>query len=316
MPRFALIGASSFVAGSMQSFAQVIVVFERTCLPEMLLPLCASALVAIFTAQLFSKSFFDSIIEIKKLPHLPALGQGRAACIVEQIMRKDFPVLPISVGREAIAQARSRFPDWQYEVPVVDAPESRMCLQRCPTDVKAGDRLIVLKSLLALPDLDEEDLEQASQMSTSVDKARALLKDASSAVLVSHLTSVKALLPMLTSLERSTAFVTQQGYLVGVVTMTDLYTFACGQRVVEAWGGLGSPILTMASPGPGQPLGPGPSSFPSLTSGRFVLEEYTGEDDEANGSNGQSWLAGRPPTSASNHRLSLMSHEVEGAAKP
>lgn len=233
-PRLAMIGASAFVAGSMQSFAQVIIVFELTCLPDMLLPLCTSALTAIFTAQRFSKSFFDSVIELKKLPYLPSLASGRDACNAEQIMRREFPVLPISAGPDAIANARARYLDWHFEVPIVDGPELENPLQLCPQEVRREHRFVVMLTLPSFPVMSDAELRLASQCMRSVqDKARFLLKGARSPVLVPHNTPLKVLLSMLISLERSTAFVTQNGYLVGAVTMADLYSFACGQKFVE-----------------------------------------------------------------------------------
>ena len=51
MSCFALVDASALVAGTMRSIAQVIVVFERTTLPKLLLSLVASSLAAIFVGQ-------------------------------------------------------------------------------------------------------------------------------------------------------------------------------------------------------------------------------------------------------------------------
>jgi len=311
LPRFALIGASAFVAGSMQSFAQVIVVFERTCLPEMLLPLCASALVASFTAQKICKNFFDSVIAMKKLPFLPSLAQGREAYIVEQIMRTEFPVIPLSGGPAAILQARHRFPEWTCEVPIVDVPESSSPFVVAPDTVQAQDRMVVMMALPTMfleqgDSMDEAEgtgaaagagagaaiasgsslggthlsslattsislstqlapppaVTQAGQASTQprltcAEKAALLFKDARSPVLVSRHAPLKALLPMLTTLERTAAFVTESGYLVGAVTMADVYSFACGQNIVEACGpldlhqeGMGPRTSTSSSPQP------------------------------------------------------------------
>jgi len=232
--RFALIGASAFVAGSMQSFAQVIVVFERTCLPEMLIPLCASALAAIFIAQCLSKNFFDSVIEMKKLPHLPALGQGREALNAEGIMRREIPIVPVNAGVSGLAEARARYPNWNYEVPIVDVPENmgRGITNGWGGEMKVSDRLVVVKSLLEMPCLGSEEEELLASGSAAAG-VKFIMKDAAAPVVISHLTPLKVLLPMLTSLERNTAFVARQGYLVGAITMADLYTTACGQKIVS-----------------------------------------------------------------------------------
>merc|ERR1712110_1107903 len=111
LARFAIIGASAFVAGAMRSFAQVVIVFERTCTYELLLPLCSSALAANFVANAFAPGFFDSLILLKQLPHLPALSMGRGALTVDDIMLQDFPMLSLNPSFEEVNDALMLFPN-------------------------------------------------------------------------------------------------------------------------------------------------------------------------------------------------------------
>mmetsp|Transcript_17420 Transcript_17420/g.31406 ORF Transcript_17420/g.31406 Transcript_17420/m.31406 type:complete len:745 (-) Transcript_17420:183-2417(-) len=225
--RAAMVGASAFCAGSMRSFAQVIVVFELTGLADILIPLCASSLIAVFVANSLGLGFVDSVIMAKRLPHLPSLAQGREALSVADIMRPatDIPMLPPHVRALELQTVLEMHKDWQYEVPIVLRP-SALRPQASPTATMVGtpsammrqcDRgNILLSAVRDLPPL-------LSIGSTGIN----LMESALVPLQVPAHTTLKALLPLFSLLEKSVAFVTRNGSLAGAVTLTDLYERAC-----------------------------------------------------------------------------------------
>jgi len=93
--RFALIGCAAFAAAVCRSFSIVVAVFECVALPAALLPLSASALAAIFTANATgSLSIFDAILQRKQLPSLQLLtSRRRAELPVTTLADTDFTLL-------------------------------------------------------------------------------------------------------------------------------------------------------------------------------------------------------------------------------
>lgn len=208
---FAIIGACAFCAGCVRSFAQIIIVFERTGFTSLLLPLCASSLAAIFVANNFVPSLFDSIIMLKRLPHLPSLAHGRQAMTVADVMSTNFPVLPVQVSSEDLEAVRMANVDWQYAVPIVANPEG--CMPSSLWKIEK-ERLVLLSAIRSFPPLMHKE------------GAINLLENATVPLQVPPHTTLKALLPLLSLLEKNEAFVTQDGCLVGIVTLTDLCTHA------------------------------------------------------------------------------------------
>lgn len=99
LARFAIIGASAFTAGVCRTFAMAITVFELLTLPNSILPLCASALVAIFVANRVSLPFFDSTLAAENLGGIPALGfSTEALWPVMKVME------PIQLETDALPQ--------------------------------------------------------------------------------------------------------------------------------------------------------------------------------------------------------------------
>mmetsp|Transcript_451 Transcript_451/g.1492 ORF Transcript_451/g.1492 Transcript_451/m.1492 type:complete len:740 (+) Transcript_451:57-2276(+) len=220
--RAAMVGASAFCAGSMRSFAQVIVVFELTGLVDILIPLCSASLIAIFVANSLGMGFVDSVIMAKRLPHLPSLAQGREALSVADVMRpaSEIPMLPPharDIDLQCVLEAHK---DWQYEVPIVLRPGA-LRPHASPTStsipiIRPCDRDILLSAVRDLPPL-------VSLGNSGIN----LMESALVPLQVPAHTTLKALLPLFSLLEKSVAFVTRNGSLVGAVTLTDLYERAC-----------------------------------------------------------------------------------------
>ncbi|CAK9020545.1 Chloride channel protein 1 (ClC-1) (Chloride channel protein [Durusdinium trenchii] len=73
MARCAIVGASAFCAAVCRAFAMAITVFEVLALPNSVLPLCSSALAAIFVANKVSLPFFDANLATRNLGGIPAI---------------------------------------------------------------------------------------------------------------------------------------------------------------------------------------------------------------------------------------------------
>eukprot|EP00435_Cladocopium_sp_Y103_P069750 s562_g33.t2 len=71
--RCAIVGASAFCAAVTRAFAMAITVFEVLALPNSVLPLCSSALAAIFVANKVSLPFFDANLATRNLGGIPAI---------------------------------------------------------------------------------------------------------------------------------------------------------------------------------------------------------------------------------------------------
>ncbi|CAE7949979.1 PSL4, partial [Symbiodinium sp. KB8] len=73
MARCGIVGASAFCAAACRAFAMAITVFEVLALPNSVLPLCSSALAAIFVANKVSLPFFDANLASRNLGGIPAI---------------------------------------------------------------------------------------------------------------------------------------------------------------------------------------------------------------------------------------------------
>jgi len=207
--RFALVGASAFVAGTMRSIAQVIVVFERTTLPELLLPLCASSLAAIFVGQLLTLGYVDTVITLKKLPSLSLLAMRSENSTVGDVMLDNFPVLPLSASAADIAAVRSAHPSWKDEVAVatgVPGATPEVWDARLEPLVLVGAlRSFPLRGQYPVRDLMSNKLVPLQ--------------------IPAHI-SLQSALSLFASLQKSIAFVTRDGCLAGVVTSSMLQNCA------------------------------------------------------------------------------------------
>lgn len=73
LARCAIVGACTFCAGVSRAFAMAITVFEVLALPNSVLPLCSSTLVAIFVANRVSLPFFDQNLANRDLGGIPGI---------------------------------------------------------------------------------------------------------------------------------------------------------------------------------------------------------------------------------------------------
>jgi len=73
LARCAIVGSCCFCAGVSRAFAMAITVFEVLALPNSVLPLCSSTLVAIFLANKISLPFFDQNLAGRNLGGIPGI---------------------------------------------------------------------------------------------------------------------------------------------------------------------------------------------------------------------------------------------------
>lgn len=200
--RFALLGATSMTAGAMRSFAQVVLVYALTGLPDMLLPLCISSLAAIFVANSLELGFFDSVILVKKLPHLKALATGKFKQTVMDVMQVDFPKLPENATAEEVQGIRDIHPEWPNEIPVVSRLEGDVSM--------VAETPVLLHAVKYFPVFGGAQGDELMEPQVLVP------------LQVPPHTELKALLPIFQLLNKTIAFVCEDGRLVGAVTLQNL----------------------------------------------------------------------------------------------
>jgi len=206
---FALVGACAFCSGVVRSFAQVVLVFERVGVTELLLPLCASSLCAVLVANRLALSFFDSLIWAKHLPYLPSLTHGRHEMTAMDVMTDQIPVLPPVVSAHDLQRVSAKYSQWDSEVPIVSSVTSSESAGNWTSQTNDAVLLSALAGMPSIQEGAEHDLLKHEDLVVPLQ--------------VPGHTTVKQLLPLLTLQEKSTAFVTHQGMLVGAVTLSDLY---------------------------------------------------------------------------------------------
>jgi len=133
-------------------------------------------------------------------------------------MVDDFPVLSFNADDEELLEMMAIYSTWNYEVAVVvrhDRGGSAEAIRQ------NGDTGMLVSALREMPPL---------RRSSS---SRNMLQDAVVPLQVSPHTTVKALLSLMSSMEKSIAFVTRDGRLVGAVTISALHSRA-SQRQEES----------------------------------------------------------------------------------
>jgi hypothetical protein len=70
---YAMVGAACVMSGATHSISSAIIIFELTGQSSYLIPMLTACLIANLTAQSLSMSFFDVILLLKNLPHLPSI---------------------------------------------------------------------------------------------------------------------------------------------------------------------------------------------------------------------------------------------------
>jgi hypothetical protein len=70
---FAMVGASCVMSGATHTISSSIIIFELTGQASHLAPILFASLVANLTAQSLAMSFFDVLLMMKNLPHLPSI---------------------------------------------------------------------------------------------------------------------------------------------------------------------------------------------------------------------------------------------------
>lgn len=91
---FAMVGAACVMSGATHSISSAIIIYELTGQSSYLIPMLMACLIANLTAQAVSMSFFDIILLMKNLPHLPSIKSSTLYKLdVGSIMSKElYPI--------------------------------------------------------------------------------------------------------------------------------------------------------------------------------------------------------------------------------
>lgn len=93
---YAMLGAACVMSGATHSISSAIIIFELTGNSSYLLPMLLCCLISNLTAQSLSMNFFDTILIMKNLPHLPSIKSGLLYNLTAQdIMSKEVFPLPL-----------------------------------------------------------------------------------------------------------------------------------------------------------------------------------------------------------------------------
>jgi hypothetical protein len=119
---FAMVGAACVMSGATHSISAAIIIYELTGQSSYLLPMLAACLVANLTAQSISMSFFDVILLLKNLPHLPSIKTSTLYNLTaKDVMNKELFYLNNFTFINAI-DLLFKIPDKHYHtVPIIDS---------------------------------------------------------------------------------------------------------------------------------------------------------------------------------------------------
>ena len=126
---YAMIGAASFASAITRTTSTILVVTELTENSRIVVGLLLGVLVAYSTSNIFTMSFFDTVLTLKRLPYLPILFssdiyklQAKTICdyMEDSLLYEDssiYDLLIVLNSRDAI-----KYDDY---IPVLNNPESR-----------------------------------------------------------------------------------------------------------------------------------------------------------------------------------------------
>ncbi|XP_037744683.2 chloride channel protein 2-like [Chelonia mydas] len=126
---YALAGAAAYSGAVTHTLSTALLVFELTGQMSHVLPLLIAVLVANGLSQRLQASFFDGIIIAKQLPYLPKLGVGRSGAhdiYAEDFMVTDLQFLPRGCRYKDVRGLLKASSLKQF--PLVDSQESRILL--------------------------------------------------------------------------------------------------------------------------------------------------------------------------------------------
>ncbi|XP_022110153.1 chloride channel protein 2-like isoform X1 [Acanthaster planci] len=127
---YAVVGAAALSGSVTHTISTSVIVFELTGQITHILPVMMAVLIANAIAQLLQPSFYDSIIQIKKLPYLPDIshaGSKTYEIFVEDIMVRYVKFISWLSTYADLKELLDTSPKLQ-SFPLVDAPESMILL--------------------------------------------------------------------------------------------------------------------------------------------------------------------------------------------
>ncbi|XP_033641942.1 chloride channel protein 2-like isoform X2 [Asterias rubens] len=127
---YAVVGAAALSGSVTHTISTSVIVFELTGQITHILPVMMAVLIANAIAQLLQPSFYDSIIQIKKLPYLPDISHAGAKTyeiFVEDIMVRYVKFISWLSTYGDLKELLDTSPRLQ-SFPLVDAPESMILL--------------------------------------------------------------------------------------------------------------------------------------------------------------------------------------------
>ncbi|CAL1547761.1 unnamed protein product [Lymnaea stagnalis] len=126
---YAVVGAASLSGSVTRTVSTAVIVFEVTGQISHVLPAVISVLIANAVANMFTPSFYDSIIKLKKLPYLPDIISAKSNAwllYVEDFMVKDVKFVAFDATYDDLQKLILETKHRSY--PLVDAKESMILL--------------------------------------------------------------------------------------------------------------------------------------------------------------------------------------------
>jgi len=194
---YAVVGAAAFAGGVTHTISTSVIVFELTGQISHVLPVLLAVLVSNAVAQMFTPSLYESIIILKKLPHLPDLNSHKIYNVsVDKFMNKDVTMIDVNADARRIRELLGNF---KYSVfPLVDSPTNRILIGSITrTEMSRSIEMSMTRPL----------------ESASVNPAPAMVSDK---------ISLHRLHTMFSLLSLKRAYVVSAGRLVGVVGVSEL----------------------------------------------------------------------------------------------
>ncbi|CAH1772897.1 unnamed protein product [Owenia fusiformis] len=130
---YAIVGAAAFAGAVTHTVSTSVIVFELTGQLGHVLPAVIAVLLANAVAQSLQPSFYDSVIQIRKLPFLPDIKSSASNAhkiFVEDIMIRDVKLLSAKSTYKDIKNLLHKATHRSF--PVVDSPESMVLLGSIP----------------------------------------------------------------------------------------------------------------------------------------------------------------------------------------
>ncbi|OMJ88754.1 hypothetical protein SteCoe_9216 [Stentor coeruleus] len=117
---YAAVGAAAMVCSTTHSVSIAIIVFELTGEIHYLVPMILGVFVAAGVSSAITPSFYDSILDVKKLPYLPSLKSTELySYVAKDISDVEFPCLQVNSSLRALTNAVLEGISTMNKIPVI-----------------------------------------------------------------------------------------------------------------------------------------------------------------------------------------------------